>query len=350
MKKLFCASLLLIFLISACGTGTTAAPTSTEASAAASATGVPPTSSAAPAVPTSTPTTSAPVDSSECTDASAFVADVTIPDYSHFEARENFTKTWRVKNIGTCSWTSGYIAAFSSGDRLNAPLSVPLSETAPGATLDVSVNLAAPAADGTYKIFYQLKNPSGQPMAIDDGESLWAIITVGKVLVYPSPTPQTASTTTNTSAGSTGASSGAASCVSQGNSDFLAQTLILINSARAANGLPALTPSAQLNAAAQSHSQDMACTGLLSHTGSDGSVPAGRIAAAGYSASITRENIYAQPPQYGGTAQAAMDWWMNDQTHREAILDPQVTEVGVGYAYYSNSPLGGYFTVVSAAP
>jgi uncharacterized protein YkwD len=271
-----------------------------------------------------------------CKDEAAFVADVTIPDFAHFESREAFTKTWRVRNVGTCTWTPEYTAVYLSGERLGGPLTAPLSATAPGATADISMDLAAPASDGTYKLFYQLHNADGLPMPIDAGDSIWTIITVGKTLVYPSATPQT--------------SGQAGGCVTQSNADFAAQMVTLVNAARAVNGLPALTSAAQLNAAAEAHSIDMACTGSLSHIGSDGSQPAARVAAAGFSASITRENIYAQPPQYGGNPQAAMEWWLTSQIHREAVLHADVTQLGVGYAYYSGSPLGGYFTLLFAGP
>lgn len=35
--------------------------------------------------------------------------------------RQAFTKTWRVKNVGTCTWTADYKAAYSRGDALGAP-------------------------------------------------------------------------------------------------------------------------------------------------------------------------------------------------------------------------------------
>jgi uncharacterized protein YkwD len=346
MKKLFYVCLSLIFFLSACGTSATSTPTPVPA------TEIPPTAvvtpTAAPATPAVTPTATTSATSSECTDAAIFVADVTIPDYSHMDPRETFTKTWRIKNTGTCAWTSGYTAAYSSGDHLGVKDSVPLSDTAPGATLDISVDMAAPVTDGTYKVFYQLENTAGKAMTVDNGNTIWAIITVGKVLVYSSPTPAAVSGTPNAPSGTGGTGTGA--CVTQSNASFLSQTLTLINNARAANGLSALTLNDQLSSAAQTHSIDMACSGNLSHTGSDGSTPASRIAAAGYNASISRENIYAQPPQYGGNPQAAVDWWMSDQIHRDAILNTQVTQVGVGYAAYAASPLGGYFTVDFAAP
>ena len=84
----------------------------------------------------------------------------------------------------------------------------------------------------------------------------------------------------------------------------------------------------------------MACSSLLSHTGSDGSTPANRVTAAGYSGAFRQEIIYA-----GGYPQDAYNWWMNDKIHHDAIMDPSATEMGVGYAYVSASTYGGYFTV-----
>ena len=341
MKSQLIVTLILVLFLTACGGQPASNPTplpSTETPTSSN----PPT--AAPASPTAEAATATSAGSSACTDAAAFVSDVTIPDYTHFDAKETFTKTWRIKNSGTCSWTSGYTAVYSSGDHLSTSTTIPLSATAPNATVDISANMTAPSADGKYKIFYQIHNAAGQPIPVDDGDTIWAIITVGKIIVPPSPTP---ASTSSTSGGTTSAPAG---CVTKGNTDFVAQTVALINNARTTNGLPALTTNPQLTQAAQAHSVDMACSGSLSHTGTDGSTTATRIAAAGYNASISRENIYAQPPQYGGNAQAAVDWWMSDQIHRDAILNAQVTEIGAGYAYYSGSPLGGYFTVDFAAP
>ena len=40
-----------------------------------------------------------------------------------------------------------------------------------------------------------------------------------------------------------------------------------------------------------------------------------------------------------------MSWWMSDQIHRDAILNPSTTEMGVGYAYFSNGAYGDYIAV-----
>ena len=337
----------LIILLSACSPQAAATATQLPPPTTAPTSLPAPSTTVAPAPTTAAAATATPT---ACVDAAAFVADVTIPDYSHLDQREAFTKTWRVKNVGTCTWTSDYKAVYSRGDAMGAPVSVPLASTAPGATLDISADMTTPAQDGKFEIFYQLTNGAGDAMPIDAGDSLWALISVGKVVAVAPSTPTANAGTAPVSSGSGGAGLATPGCVSQGNADFLSQTLSLINAARSANGLPALTANDKLNTAAQSHSEDMACNSFLNHNGWNGSTPDSRIAAAGYAASTIRENIFAQPPQYGGNPQAAMDWWMNDPIHRDAILDPKVKEIGIGYAAYARSELGGYFTVDFGAP
>jgi len=84
----------------------------------------------------------------------------------------------------------------------------------------------------------------------------------------------------------------------------------------------------------------MACNNKISHTGSDGSSAYSRVLSSGYSGSFSEEIIYG-----GGGPQAAISWWMSDQIHRDAILKAKSTEMGVGYAYYSNGAYGDYIAV-----
>ncbi len=93
-------------------------------------------------------------------DRAAFVTDVTIPDGEELQPNESFTKTWRLKNDGSCTWTSSYALIFNSGDSMGGPASQQLTSgtVAPGATMDVSVNLTAPSSPGTYKGYWKLRN------------------------------------------------------------------------------------------------------------------------------------------------------------------------------------------------
>jgi hypothetical protein len=104
------------------------------------------------------PITSAPV--SRC-DAAAFVSDVTYPDGSNVSLGSTFTKIWRLKNIGTCTWTTSYTLVYVSGERFGAPSAVALpTNVGPGQTVDVYVNLTAPNQGGHYRGFWKLRNTS----------------------------------------------------------------------------------------------------------------------------------------------------------------------------------------------
>lgn len=94
-------------------------------------------------------------------DAAAFVKDVTAPDGTSFGRGVNFTKTWRIQNVGICSWTPSYALVFISGNGLGAPTAVSLTGSVnPGDTVDVSVNMTAPTTDGHYIGYWKLRNAS----------------------------------------------------------------------------------------------------------------------------------------------------------------------------------------------
>lgn len=109
-----------------------------------------------------------PVPASRC-DAAAFVSDVTYPDGSNVTLGGTFTKIWRLKNIGTCTWTTAYALVYVSGERFGAPaaISVP-TNVAPGQTVDLGVNLTAPSQSGHYRGFWKLRNASNVLFGIGD--------------------------------------------------------------------------------------------------------------------------------------------------------------------------------------
>jgi hypothetical protein len=95
-------------------------------------------------------------------DVGAFVADVTVPDGTKFAPNTPFVKTWRLKNSGVCTWTTSYAAVFDSGSQMGAPASVNLTQSVPpGSTVDISVNMTAPATNGSYQSNWKLRNASG---------------------------------------------------------------------------------------------------------------------------------------------------------------------------------------------
>ena len=97
----------------------------------------------------------------------AFVADVTVPDGTTYKTGDVFTKTWRIRNAGTSTWTAGYALVFISGEKMGGPDRVGLiSDVPPGANVDISVNLVAPATTGKFTGYWKLINTAGK--FIDD--------------------------------------------------------------------------------------------------------------------------------------------------------------------------------------
>lgn len=213
---------------------------------------------------------------------------------------------------------------------MNAPLSAPIPDTAPKGIVQASVELTAPSSNGTYTGNFTLNDASGKGLPIGIEKTFWVKIIVGAA----------SSISTNTPFVPTG---GNGDCAYSQNAGYVSEIISLINQARASAKLPALTINAQLMSAAQSHSADMTCNNFLGHTGSDGSWIDDRLIRAGYPANTNYNEIIAI-----GTPQDAMSQWRSDGPHWDAVLDPSVTEIGAGYAYYSGSDFGGYFTVDTA--
>lgn len=272
-----------------------------------------------------------------CKDGAVLLQDVTIADGTNVAYGAKFTKTWQFSNSGTCPWR-GYTIVFISGDRMGAPDSAPVDDTSPKSTVNVSVDLTAPTTDGVYTGVYELRNAKGQALAIGIEKSFWVKIAVGNASVPTYAAPTSAAVATVAGTATTPKPPGSCKYVVSGS--YPDEIVSLINKARSDAGLPALTVNSQLAAAAQSHSTDMACYSLLSHSGSNGSTVQQRVADAGFSGGAIQEIIYAS-----GYPQDAFDWWMNEPIHKAVILNTNINSIGVGYAWVSDNAYGGYYTV-----
>jgi len=133
-------------------------------------------------LPTAAPATIPPaVSATPVCDQAQFVKDVTIPDGTTFTPGELFTKTWRLRNSGNCTW-SGYSLVFDSGDAMNGTSPVPIGTVNPGQEVDLSVTFTAPATDGSYRSYWRVRNPSGIMLPVlggHQGQSFFVDIKVG---------------------------------------------------------------------------------------------------------------------------------------------------------------------------
>jgi hypothetical protein len=136
-------------------------------------------------------------ETSECNRAE-FVSDVNYPDGSSIYVGTVFDKTWRIRNVGTCTWTPAYTVVFTSGYRMGAPYSVSIKNTnvAPGQTVDITLPFTAPSTPGSYSGSYYLRAKSGEVFGVggDGTTPFWVRInSVSYYYTYtstPSVTPR----------------------------------------------------------------------------------------------------------------------------------------------------------------
>ncbi|MBP8291613.1 MAG: transporter substrate-binding domain-containing protein [Caldilineaceae bacterium] len=129
-----------------------------------------------------------------CTDGMAFIEDVTFDDHNMsappvFQPSTPFVKIWRMQNIGTCTWDTGYQLAFVSGNQPGADMggtAVPMAQNVPpGATVDIAASLRAPSTYGTFQGFWKMRNSQGQSF----GQVVWVGIQVPDPNPPPPPPP-----------------------------------------------------------------------------------------------------------------------------------------------------------------
>lgn len=100
-----------------------------------------------------------------------------------------------------------------------------------------------------------------------------------------------------------------------------------VNALRAAAGAPPLALNAELNAAAATHSRDMAVQNRPWHFGSDGSSPIDRAQRAGYRGTVLGENISETYEAELETVAA----WMTQPDTRDVITDPRGRDLGIAF-------------------
>ena len=139
------------------------------------------------------------------------------------------------------------------------------------------------------------------------GEITWIVVAVPLTLPKPDDMPQVA-----------------------------ARVLKLVNEARAqprkcgARAFPPVPPlqlSPLLSRAALAHAKDMSAHKLFEHRGSDGSMPADRVARAGYNWMAVGENI----AEGAANAEVVVRGWLDSPGHCTNIMGAQYREMGLAY-------------------
>ncbi|HLE91263.1 MAG TPA: NBR1-Ig-like domain-containing protein [Anaerolineales bacterium] len=88
--------------------------------------------------------------------------DVNIPDNTVMTPGQDFIKTWKVKNNGSCPWGAGYKLVYAGYTNPMSGQFQPLTEVVqPGQEVEVSVQFQAPDEAGEYLSAWQMSNPAG---------------------------------------------------------------------------------------------------------------------------------------------------------------------------------------------
>ncbi|MDO9545246.1 MAG: NBR1-Ig-like domain-containing protein [Pelolinea sp.] len=121
-------------------------------------------------------------------DNALFIEDVTVPDGSIYWPGERFTKTWKIENIGTTTWNTGYQLVYWDGTPImcdeNDKIIFLTQSVDPNNQITLSVRMTAPDPLSTYSNYFKMINDKGQPF----GPDLSVVIKVGTT-ADKTPTP-----------------------------------------------------------------------------------------------------------------------------------------------------------------
>jgi len=110
------------------------------------------------------------------------VADVTIPDNSYVAPGTSFTKTWALKNSGSCTWTTGYSLVYASGEQMGGQAATSLpGNVLPGQSINLSVTMTSPTTAGAHTGYWRLQNAGGGAFGwgINGDQAFWVMINSG---------------------------------------------------------------------------------------------------------------------------------------------------------------------------
>lgn len=124
-----------------------------------------------------TPTTiyqPTPTERVSCTNDAILIADVTIADGTEIMAGQPFEKTWRIKNNGTCEWTTAYYFDWLGDSRQSSDVYIAnlqmganrqyLSDSvAVTKEIEITLLMQAPQQLGSYRSNWQMFDDKGQP-------------------------------------------------------------------------------------------------------------------------------------------------------------------------------------------
>jgi hypothetical protein len=122
-----------------------------------------------------------------CVDLFEIISESGLVQGTKMDAARPFTKSWTLKNVGSCKWEK-YKFVFVSGSLLGSTTPLPVPITEPGGTADLNLNLLSPSIAGDFIGKWRVQNAKGD---LFGPEMVYG-------LMIPSPTPTVTPTKTDT--------------------------------------------------------------------------------------------------------------------------------------------------------
>ncbi len=144
-------------------------------------------------LPTPPPVTATPhptATAQPCINGMQFIQDINLDDNNMKDPPlmppgVPFTKVWRIRNSGTCTWDSSYYLGFVSGAQMGGQQTHINGAVPPGGSYDIAVNFVSPIVSGVYQSFWAMHNGANQAF----GDRIWVGIEVtGAPTATPAPT------------------------------------------------------------------------------------------------------------------------------------------------------------------
>jgi hypothetical protein len=105
----------------------------------------------------------------------AYVNDLSIPDNTPMTPGQTFTKTWKVRNSGTCAWEVGFKFAFTSGDAMSGATYTLTRSVLANAETEISIAMVAPNKTGSIRGNWRMSTAAGQFF----GDEVYVVILMG---------------------------------------------------------------------------------------------------------------------------------------------------------------------------
>jgi hypothetical protein len=130
-----------------------------------------------------------------CDNDAQLVADTGFPNNGSIDPNMPFTKTWEIRNVGTCAWAIGYILSYKSGTILSDLPAIAVPYTLPGETVSISMTFTSPDVAGIHESTWRMVSPEGSEF----GDKIAIKITALAKTETQTPTPTATLTSTPTS-------------------------------------------------------------------------------------------------------------------------------------------------------